>query len=259
MKQPSASRAFMLVAIVCLLALAVTASAETAVQHHKHQRKQAIRQLHRLRKEQRRIVGRLLRERVHAQDLLRIRGRVDLDRWSPIQKWAARELKRAGHDIRQQNRSFRKRIRRYERSRDSHAAWLSTYAVFEVCPVPGYSVIYDDFGEIVRMPGVEPHVHMGSDITAPYGARIVAPFDGVAVASSSAGGGYQVRVYGARGYVYNAHLAAFGRTGTVRAGDTVGYVGSTGSSTAPHDHIEWHPGGGGAVDPYQYLALSCIG
>jgi murein DD-endopeptidase MepM/ murein hydrolase activator NlpD len=259
MKQPSASRAFLLATIICLLAVAVSASAETAVQHHRHQRKQAVRQLHRLRKEQHRILGRLQRERVHAQDLLRIRGRVDLDRWSPIQRWADRELKSTGRDILRQNRSFRKRVRRYQRSRDAHAAWLSTYAVFEVCPVPGYSVIHDDFGEIVRMPGVKPHVHMGSDVQAPYGSRIVAPFDGYAVASSSVGGGYQVRVYGARGYVYNAHLAAFGHTGTVRAGDTVGYVGSTGSSTAPHDHVEWHPGDGGAVDPYLYLALSCIG
>lgn len=259
MKQPSVSRAFLLAAIVLLLAASVTALAETAVEHHRHQRKEAVRQLHRLRKEQRRTIRRLHRERSHAEDLLRSRGRVDLERWSPIQTWAARELRRTRREIIRQHRSFRKRVGRLGVSRDAHASWLATYAVFEVCPVPGYSVIHDDFGEIVRMPGVKRHVHMGSDIQAPYGSRIVAPFDGSAVASSSAGGGFQVRVYGARGYVYNAHLAAFGRTGYVRAGDTVGYVGSTGTSTAPHDHLEWHPGGGGAVDPYLLLALSCIG
>jgi murein DD-endopeptidase MepM/ murein hydrolase activator NlpD len=34
-------------------------------------------------------------------------------------------------------------------------------------------------------------------------------------------------------------------------------VGSTGDSTAPHDHFEWHPWNGGAVDPYYLLRLSC--
>jgi murein DD-endopeptidase MepM/ murein hydrolase activator NlpD len=257
--KPLASRMFLIALIGSLLAASTIASAETAVQHHKHQKKQAVRQLHQLRKEQRRVIGHLQRERRHAKRLLQIRGRVDLDRWSPIASWAARQLKQTGRAFLQRHRSFRKRFARVVRARDAHAAWLATYAVFEVCPVPGYSVIHDDFGEIVRMPGVKPHVHMGSDVEAPFGARIVAPFDGRAVVSSSEGGGLQVRVYGDRGYVYNAHLAAFGRIGDVRAGDTVGYVGSTGSSTAPHDHIEWHPGGGGAVDPYLYLALSCIG
>ncbi len=112
---------------------------------------------------------------------------------------------------------------------------------------------------MVRIPGVPRHVHMGSDVEAPSGSRILAPFDGRAEASWSTLGGLQVRVYGARGYVYNAHLSAYERVGYVRAGDTIGYVGSTGDSTAPHDHIEWHPADGGAVDPYMYLALSCIG
>jgi len=141
--------------------------------------------------------------------------------------------------------------------RDGLAQWLDTYGVFKVCPVSGPISIADNFGIIREMPGTPRHVHMGDDISAPTGAPIVAPFDGTAVATTSELGGPSVSVYGAGGHVYNAHLSAYGRLGPVTAGTVVGYVGSTGNATAPHDHFEWHPGNGGAVDPYVYLAAAC--
>ncbi len=136
-------------------------------------------------------------------------------------------------------------------------SWLYSYGVFRVCPVDHPHYIHDDFGEIVNVQGVEPHVHMGSDIEAPTWTPIRAPFDGYAWSSYSPLGGYQVRVRGDRGYVFNAHLIGYGRLGWVSAGTIVGYVGDTGDSTAPHDHFEWHPWDGGAVDPYDLLRLSC--
>lgn len=136
--------------------------------------------------------------------------------------------------------------------------WLATIGVFRVCPVPGATVIHDDFGEMVRLPKVEPHVHQGSDIEAPTGAAILAPFDGYATASRSYLGGLEVRLRGDAGYIYNAHLSGLGALGYVETGDTIGYIGSTGDSTAPHDHLEWHPWNATARDPYPLLAASCL-
>jgi murein DD-endopeptidase MepM/ murein hydrolase activator NlpD len=126
-----------------------------------------------------------------------------------------------------------------------------------VCPVDGPRYIHDDFGETVIVGDAPPHIHRGSDVEAPTWTPIRAPFDGYAWASSSPYGGYQVRVRGDHGYVFIAHLIGYGDLGWVSAGTTVGYVGDTGLSTAPHAHVEWHPWNGGAVDPYYLLRLSC--
>lgn len=153
--------------------------------------------------------------------------------------------------------SSARRLRTLEARSAEATAWLATWGVFRVCPVDGPRYIHDDFGEIVDLPGVEPHVHRGSDIEAPTWTPIRAPFDGQASSSYSPLGGYQVRVHGDRGYVFNAHLVGYGRLGWVPAGAVIGYVGATGDSTASHDHFEWHPWNGGAVDPYYLLRLSC--
>lgn len=124
-----------------------------------------------------------------------------------------------------------------------------------VCPVPNYSFIADDFGA----PRVG-HTHQGNDIMAPMGADIVAPFDGQAKYSTDSLGGMSVYVYGKDGYVYNTHLSGYeGGNRRVDAGDVIGYVGMTGNAagTVPHDHFEWHPGGGSAIDPNPYLQSVC--
>jgi murein DD-endopeptidase MepM/ murein hydrolase activator NlpD len=150
-----------------------------------------------------------------------------------------------------------KRLRSLRSQQKELEAWLSTWAVFRVCPVDQPHYIHNDFGEIVNVEDVKPHVHMGSDIEAPTWTRIRAPFDGYAWGSYSPLGGYQVRVRNDRGYVFIAHLIGYGNLGWVGAGATIGYVGDTGLSTAPHAHFEWHPWDGGAVDPYYLLSLSC--
>ncbi len=127
--------------------------------------------------------------------------------------------------------------------------------VLHVCPVGSPNTFYSDFG--VPRPGGR--THQGNDIFAAYGTPIYAPFDGYAYDSSNDLGGNAVKVDGAGGYVYNAHLSSFGTLGNVSAGTIIGHVGNSGNAryTSPHDHFEWHPGGGAAVDPYPYLVEAC--
>ena len=141
--------------------------------------------------------------------------------------------------------------------KDLLAEWIRTYGIFRFCPVAGAPQIADNFGVVVNIPGVPPHIHQGNDIAAATGTPIVAPFAGEVVATPNDLGGMAVEVRGEDGYVYDAHLSAYGALGTVPAGAIVGYVGSTGDARGPHDHFEWHPGNGAAVDPYPFLAAVC--
>jgi murein DD-endopeptidase MepM/ murein hydrolase activator NlpD len=125
------------------------------------------------------------------------------------------------------------------------------------CPVHGEGFFSRDFGAPRFAGGYHPHA--GNDIFAHQGTPIVAPFDGTAVATPNLLGGQAVKVYGRRGYVYNAHLFRYGKLGSVKAGDVIGLVGSTGDALGgpAHDHFELHPNNGPAVDPYPYLLGAC--
>lgn len=103
--------------------------------------------------------------------------------------------------------------------------------------------------------------HEGVDITAPYGAPVIAPASGRVVSVGwRSGFGLAVELdhgYGLR-TIY-AHLsrttAAVGQQ--LRRGDRVGYVGNTGLSTGPHLHYEVHVNGR-ATDPLRYIMPNVI-
>jgi murein DD-endopeptidase MepM/ murein hydrolase activator NlpD len=139
---------------------------------------------------------------------------------------------------------------------------------FKICPVWGKYEYSDSYGAPRYAGGYHPHA--GNDIIAARGTPIVAPFPGVAERVPNTLGGNAVEVHGSQGYVYNAHLVAYGEVGRVHAGDVVGFVGNTGDAQGgvTHDHIEWHPdhiqpydrviaGTNGAVDPFPYLQVVC--
>lgn len=129
---------------------------------------------------------------------------------------------------------------------------------FYECPVSIPRSYVDDFGA----PRVG-HTHQGNDIFAPAGTAIHAPFEGTAEEGYDGLGGIVVHVYASANsdYVYNAHLSQHvGVDGQhVQPGDIIGAVGNTGNAagTPPHDHFEYHPGGGSAVSPYLYLNEVC--
>jgi murein DD-endopeptidase MepM/ murein hydrolase activator NlpD len=131
-------------------------------------------------------------------------------------------------------------------------------SVFSGCPVDRPHHYVDDFGDARWVGGF--HRHQGIDVFAPAGTPIRAPFDGRAQRSDSWAGGIAVYVYGRPGFVYNAHLSRPGRLGKVHAGDVVGYVGNTGDAQggSAHDHFEWHPKDGPAVDPFHLLNAVCL-
>lgn len=126
---------------------------------------------------------------------------------------------------------------------------------FQVCPVDPPRAYSDTFGA----PRSGGRTHQGTDIMAPYGTPIRATFSGTASNASNELGGIAVYVNGSGGFTYNAHMSSIGQLGSVQAGDIIGYVGTSGNAngTSPHNHFEWHPGNGGAVNPYYYLNQVC--
>ncbi len=86
-------------------------------------------------------------------------------------------------------------------------------------------------------------MHTGMDFTAPVGTEIHATGDGVVRKVVSDRSGYGKHVIIQHGYGYQtlyAHLSKFNvRVGQkVKRGDVIGYIGNTGTSTAPHLHYE---------------------
>jgi murein DD-endopeptidase MepM/ murein hydrolase activator NlpD len=139
---------------------------------------------------------------------------------------------------------------------------------FTICPLWGRYAYSDSYGAPRYAGGYHPHA--GNDLFANQGTPVLAPFNGVATRVPNTLGGNAVEVRGVQGYVYNAHLVAYGKSGNVQAGDVVGFVGNTGDAQggATHDHFEWHPyhvqsydrviaGTNGAVDPFPYLQVVC--
>ncbi|WP_292899909.1 M23 family metallopeptidase [Microbacterium sp.] len=104
--------------------------------------------------------------------------------------------------------------------------------------------------------------HQGVDLLAPGGQPIFAAAAGVVSTSSESFGGYGVgiviehvingqKVSTTYGHMtYGSRQVQAGQT--VAAGQLIGLVGSTGSSTANHLHFEVHINGS-VVDPYAWL------
>ena len=100
--------------------------------------------------------------------------------------------------------------------------------------------------------------HEGVDIMGPKGLALYAVLDGTITkmyGADSKLSGNALRLTTADGtYFFYAHLDSFAAGiaigSVVRAGQIIGYMGSTGDAGSSHLHFEVHPLGGSAVSPY---------
>lgn len=131
---------------------------------------------------------------------------------------------------------------------------------YYIWPLPGYSAGSRTFGRQYHPIDHVWKTHSGQDIGAPAGTRIIAA-DGGTVATASCGwnggyGNYVIINHGNGRATLYAHMSSIAVTAgsSIKQGDTVGYVGSTGKSTGPHLHFEVRENGV-AVDPMQYFGV----
>jgi murein DD-endopeptidase MepM/ murein hydrolase activator NlpD len=228
-------------------------------EHHKHAVERAITKLRRDERTIRGVGRRALRrsQAVLSAGPSQWMGRDVKATWYESSVEALRLRQRVRHSLSPKARRMEHRVRHLVRKRRAIGAWIARWGILRTCPTRGTHQVTDNFGVMVRIKGVPPHIHQGNDIIAPYGTPVVAPFSGTAVAVPNPMGGLAVEVWGAQGYVYNAHLAQYGRLGAVHTGTVIGYVGATGDAGGPHDHFEWHPANGPASDPNPYLSVVC--
>ena len=100
--------------------------------------------------------------------------------------------------------------------------------------------------------------HEGVDIMGVKGLALYAVIDGTITkmyGADAALSGNALRLTASDGtYFFYAHLDSFAPGiaigSIVKAGQIVGYMGSTGDAGSPHLHFEVHPKGGAAVSPY---------
>lgn len=137
-------------------------------------------------------------------------------------------------------------------STPSHNATVGGF----VWPVPGYSYVSSDYGYRIHPITGGQQFHSGIDIPAPSGTPIVASASGTvewANYSSSAGNWIGIN-HGNGVYTVYMHMSAMlVSAGTrVSAGQTIGLVGTTGSSTG--NHLDFSVRQNGAyVNPWNYV------
>ena len=143
-------------------------------------------------------------------------------------------------------------------SLNSHVTRLA--ATPSIMPTEGF--LTSNFARVRYHPILHfERAHEGIDITAPYGSPIIAPAAG-RVTKVGWENGYGLAVEVDHGYGVVTRYAHQSRTAvvvgqTLKRGDRIGYVGSTGVSTGPHLHYEVIIGGRHA-DPLKFIMPNAI-
>jgi murein DD-endopeptidase MepM/ murein hydrolase activator NlpD len=123
-----------------------------------------------------------------------------------------------------------------------------------IWPVKGW--ITSDFGQRADPYTGEKVMHLGLDISGPYGKDVISPSDGTVVFAGAEGGYGNVLVidhgYGIK--TRYGHLASLRvKSGEkVKRGTTIAALGNTGRSTGPHLHYEVRVNGV-SENPHKYI------
>ena len=128
------------------------------------------------------------------------------------------------------------------------------------CPVAGAVSFSDSWGDS-RSGG---RAHQGVDMIAARNTPLVAIYSGTIQRLSSgnlSGLAIWLRADSGDTFFY-AHLESYAEISagqSVAEGEVIGYNGSSGNAPEflPHLHFEYHPGGGGAVNPYPLVRPIC--
>ncbi len=153
-------------------------------------------------------------------------------------------------------RAIRRRIRNYEPDTTAARQGGSSTGSSMPCPVAGPVSFTDSFGA-----ARSGHAHEGVDMMADYGTPVVAVVSGtITYAAYDESGGNMLILSGEDGndyyYIHNQENLVSG--GQVSAGQQIATVGDTGNAAGtPHLHFEYHPGGGGAVNPTGLASSLC--
>jgi murein DD-endopeptidase MepM/ murein hydrolase activator NlpD len=137
------------------------------------------------------------------------------------------------------------------------ADWIKANSAPNLWPVEGQ--VTGSFGERIDPFNGEGAFHSGVDIGSTYGRQIIAPANGIVLATENLGGyGKCILIdHGNSISTRYGHLSGFAVTAgqRVQRGDVIGYVGESGRSTGPHLHYEVRINNT-PVNPYKYLRLT---
>jgi murein DD-endopeptidase MepM/ murein hydrolase activator NlpD len=137
------------------------------------------------------------------------------------------------------------------------ADWIKANAAPNLWPVEGQ--VTGSFGERIDPFNGEGAFHSGVDIGSSFGARIIAPADGIVTVTENMGGyGKTIILEHGNGISTRyGHLSGYAVTSgqAVHRGDVIGYVGESGRSTGPHLHYEVRINNT-PVNPYKYLRMT---
>jgi murein DD-endopeptidase MepM/ murein hydrolase activator NlpD len=121
---------------------------------------------------------------------------------------------------------------------------------------PTRGVLTSGFGYRISPLSGTKRFHGGIDIGADTGTAVMAAAGGKVLSAGYMGGyGYAILIYHGGGVAtFYAHLSGFAVSSgqSVKQGQTIGYVGSTGYSTGPHLHFEVRVNGA-QQNPYNFF------